>query len=367
MSNVGLPQFSNIAVSNNSIDNHGRGVVFYATTNSSVTGNTFIPGPTNHYGVALCGDDPNCYVPGYTPPGIPNTNISITLNSLGCGSCIGQGVEVLDANGTSSGLLINRNDLHGLPVGISNDAPSSVNGTCNWWGSTTGPGVGQAVGAVTSAPWLTAASPLATAPCTGGLSLGSGWPCTGTPGPLSAPLTPTAAAEAFPGAAVSWAPASKGCATGYVVTPYLDGVGQTPTVTFGPGTTTVIRGLIAGASYTFTVAAHDATMVGPASVMTAAPVTIGAPAAATGLHVAKVGKGTVTVAFAPAKNNGAPITKYTATCTSTNGGVTKAKAGKASPLKVTGLTAGKTYTCTVRATNKRGTGPASRRSGAVKV
>jgi hypothetical protein len=148
-----------------------------------------------------------------------------------------------------------------------------------------------------------------------------------------------------------------GCPAGYVVTPYLHGVGQTPTV----------GGLIAGASYTFTVAAYDAHTVGPASVMTGAPVTIGAPAAATALRVAKVGKGTITIAFAAAANNGAPITKYTATCASTDGGATKVKAGKASPLRVTGLTAGKTYTCTVRATNKRGTGPASRSSGAVKA
>jgi len=360
VSNGALPQFSNIVVSNNSIDNHGRGVVFFATTNSSVTANTFTPGAINHYGVLLCGDDPNCI------PGIPNTNISITLNSLGCASCVGQGVEVIDANGTSSGLLINRNDLHGLPVGISNNAPSSVDGTCNWWGSATGPGVGQTSGAVTSTPWLTAASPLATAPCTGGLGSG-GLPCAGIPGPLSAPLTPTAAAEAFPGAAVSWAPPLNGCPAGYVVTPYLNGVGQTPTITHGPGTTTVVGGLTAGAAYTFTVAAYDAHTVGPASVMTTAPVTIGAPAAAKALHVAKVGKGTVTIAFAAAANNGAPITKYTATCTSTDGGVTKAAAGKASPLKVTGLTTGKTYTCTVKATNKRGTGPASRPSAAVKA
>ena len=299
MSNIELPKFSNITVSNNSIDNHGRGVLFFATTNSSVTGNTFTPGAMNHYAVLLCGDDPSCYVPTYTPPGISNTNITITLNSFGCGSCVGQGVEVLDANGTASGVLINRNDLHGVPVGISNSAPSSVNGTCNWWGSATGPTGGQTVGAVTSAPWLTAASPLATAPCSGGLPPPppGGWVCEGPPGPLSPPLTPTAAAEAFPGAAVSWAPPLTGCPIGYVVTPYLNGVGQTPTVTFGPGTTTVIRGLIAGGTYTFTSRPANGSSVGPASVVTAVPVTIGSPGAVLGLSVARTGRRALKVSF----------------------------------------------------------------------
>jgi hypothetical protein len=39
--------------------------------------------------------------------------------------------------------------------------------------------------------------------------------------------------------------------------------------------------------------------------------------------------------------------------------VAKSKVGSASPLTVSGLTAGKTYTCTVKGTNSRGTGPAS--------
>ena len=464
LSNIGLPQFSNVVVSNNTIDNHGRGVVFYGTTNSSVTANTFTPGATNHYGVLLCGDDPSCYVPSYTPPGIPDTNISVTLNSLGCASCVGQGVEVLDANGPSTGVLVNRNDLHGLPVGISNNGAANVDGTCNWWGSASGPAVGQSIGAVTSAPWLTAASPLATAACNspsaptpptigfadnGGVGVvsvfftpganggspitsftatctslqghgsasasGSGSPilvtglvgntpysCSvtatnliGTSGPSgasnvtfpasstdteggggggtggctvtpTAPLTPSAASEAFPGAAVSWAPPHSGCIAGYIVTPYLNGVAQPPTLVPGTVTTTVIRGLIAGDSYRFTVAAENGSVAGPASVMTSA-VTIGTPGAAAAIKVAKVGKGAVKVTFTAAKSNGAPIKRYTATCTSTNGGKTKSKVGKASPLIVSGLTVGKTYSCSVTASNGRGTGPASRRSSAIKT
>jgi hypothetical protein len=52
-------------------------------------------------------------------------------------------------------------------------------------------------------------------------------------------------------------------------------------------------------------------------------------------------------------------------CTSSNAGVAKSATGAASPISVTGLTAGKTYTCTVTAHNARGFGPASAPSAAV--
>jgi hypothetical protein len=63
-----------------------------------------------------------------------------------------------------------------------------------------------------------------------------------------------------------------------------------------------------------------------------------------------------TISFAPpASNGGAPITSYTVTC---NPGSFTAN-GAASPLTVMGLTNGTTYTCSVRAVNAVGTGPAS--------
>ena len=51
---------------------------------------------------------------------------------------------------------------------------------------------------------------------------------------------------------------------------------------------------------------------------------------------------------------GRPVTGYTATCVSSNGGITRTATGAASPLTVTALTNGKTYTCTVFATNSEG-------------
>ncbi len=74
------------------------------------------------------------------------------------------------------------------------------------------------------------------------------------------------------------------------------------------------------------------------------------------------GDGSATIYFnAPASNGGATITQYTATC---NPGAHTAT-GTSSPIVVTGLTNGATYTCTVTATNSAGTGSASSSSSSV--
>jgi phospholipase C/outer membrane protein assembly factor BamB len=78
--------------------------------------------------------------------------------------------------------------------------------------------------------------------------------------------------------------------------------------------------------------------------------------------VATAGDGTATVTFTPpASDGGAPVTSYTVTATDdttpANGGETAS--GSASPITVTGLTNGDTYTFTVTATNVAGTGPTS--------
>ena len=106
---------------------------------------------------------------------------------------------------------------------------------------------------------------------------------------LTAPTTPTSA----PGnasAVVSWGPATSdppGCIAGYLITPFLDGAAQSPTLVTGTGTTTIVKGLTNGQSYTFTVTAESGRIVGPASDATA-PVTVGTPSAPTVVGVARV-------------------------------------------------------------------------------
>jgi hypothetical protein len=64
---------------------------------------------------------------------------------------------------------------------------------------------------------------------------------------------------------------------------------------------------------------------------------------------------------APASDGGSPITGYTVT--SSPGGITGT--GGSSPITVSGLTTGTSYTFTVRATNAVGTGPASAASNSI--
>ena len=149
-------------------------------------------------------------------------------------------------------------------------------------------------------------------------------------------------------AVVSWKqgvadPAS--CYAGSLITPSGSG---TPYFLAGHGSTTVINGLTDGAQVSFTVAVVTGAGIGPASVPTAT-ITIGAPAAVHAAVATHAGKGSIKVSFKAGKSNGAAITKFTVTCGS------KSASGKASPLTVNGLTAGKSYTCTVTATNSRGT------------
>lgn len=232
--------------------------------------------------------------------------------------------------GTGSGSPI-------LVTGLSSDVPYSCTVTASF-----GNGVSS-----------TSAAAFTVVPATSG---------PGCAGSATAPTNLSAVSMAFPGAVVSWAPVipnPASCLVGYVVTPTQGSTALTPTFVLGHGTTTNVLNLSEGSSYTFTVAAVTGSGVGPASTPTAS-VTIGSPAAVTALKVASAGKTAIKVSFKAGRDNGAAITGFVATCGS------KSTFGKASPVTVKGLTAGKTYTCTVRAANSRGMG-ASARSGSVKA
>jgi hypothetical protein len=56
---------------------------------------------------------------------------------------------------------------------------------------------------------------------------------------------------------------------------------------------------------------------------------------------------------------------YSAACISTNGGVSGSTAGLASPITVTNLTAGKSYTCTVSASDTGGTSTSAASAAAI--
>ncbi len=128
----------------------------------------------------------------------------------------------------------------------------------------------------------------------------------------------------------------------------------------------VVDGLSANKTYTCTVAAHNKVGFGPASAPSNSVVTLPMPPGAPTNVTATPGKRSVKVTFTkPASNGGSKITEYRAKCTSSDGGVTRSHNGAHSPIVVDGLTAKKTYTCTVAAHNEVGFGPASAPSNPV--
>src|SRR5690606_28697230 len=139
--------------------------------------------------------------------------------------------------------------------------------------------------------------------------------------------------------------------TGYTVTATPGGA--TCAWTTGELTCTV-TGLTNGTAYTFAVIATNA--IGSSQPATSAGVTPRTvPGVATNV-VATAGALQASVAFtAPDGNGGSPITSYTVTAHP--GGQTAT--GPASPINVTGLTAGTDYRFTVVATNAAGNGAAS--------
>jgi hypothetical protein len=97
------------------------------------------------------------------------------------------------------------------------------------------------------------------------------------------------------------------------------------------------------------------------------PVVMGTPGQPQNVKAARPSAGVLRVTYEAPAQNGATITSYTAGCNSSNGGVNRTRTIQAPPaaINVGDLTAGKKYTCVVKATNSRGTGPKSSRSAEV--
>jgi hypothetical protein len=124
-----------------------------------------------------------------------------------------------------------------------------------------------------------------------------------------------------------------------------------------------VIGLDNGKTYTCTVSATNGVGTGgvsPASLATIPAAVPDSPLKPTVTH----GNALLSVAIVPPADHGSAIIGYTATCTSSNGGASGAHSGAASPQVVTGLTNGKTYTCTAVATNGEGPSLASAPSSA---
>lgn len=188
--------------------------------------------------------------------------------------------------------------------------------------------------------------------------------------PDDLPGTPTGV-TATPGigqATVSWtAPVitGEGPITGYRITPYLNGVAQAPVDTTGTGVSRTVTGLQHGGTYTFRVAAKNATGIGAESAASSAitladvPGTVATPQVSAGTRAA-------TVSWTAPATGGSPITGYV--ITPYRNGTAQAAITVGAGVRtrtITGLDAGVPYTFRVRARNAVGNGAWSPHSAAV--
>jgi hypothetical protein len=167
VSNTALPGVSNLDISTNSFNLNGRAFILYNTHMSSFHDNSVTNSTT-------AADNPMSATLRILDN---NTDLSIMNNNLTTGTAHAIRLTFFgDVGGPSSGVVINENNigvvgsanfvLDGLLVDPGSHV-GTVNATCNWWGSSTGPinvnnpgGTGEeVVGDADFTPWLLAPAP----------------------------------------------------------------------------------------------------------------------------------------------------------------------------------------------------------------
>jgi flagellar biosynthesis protein FliR len=188
--------------------------------------------------------------------------------------------------------------------------------------------------------------------------------------PATVPDAPTigTATAGNTSATVSWTPGGNGGApiTGYIVTPYIAAVAQTPVPFNSTATTETVTGLANGTSYTFTVeatnVAGNSVESGQSNAVTPATV----PTAPT-IGTATGGIAQATVSWtAPSSDGGSPVLGYVVTpFVGFSAKPSTTFPSTATTETVTGLTNGTSYRFKVSAINGVGTGAMSAASNAV--
>jgi hypothetical protein len=156
-----------------------------------------------------------------------------------------------------------------------------------------------------------------------------------------------------------------GATGGKSITNYKYSTDGTTYTAFSPAQTTsplTITGLTSGESYTIRLKAVNANGDSAASSASSSVTTSTVPQAPT-IGTATAGNLNATVTWTAGANGNSAITGYTVT--SSPGNISVNAASNATSVAVTGLTAGTSYTFTVRATNANGTSTASSASNSV--
>jgi titin len=122
----------------------------------------------------------------------------------------------------------------------------------------------------------------------------------------------------------------------------------------GPTSPIDVLGLLNGVSYTCTVSASNANGFGAASQPSAGAVPNTVPNTPDPPSVSSPLTGGISVSFTSPFDGGSAITGYTVACISSDGGLPSGANGTTSPILVTGVSVGNTYTCTLIATNVDG-------------
>ncbi len=196
-------------------------------------------------------------------------------------------------------------------------------------------------------------------------------PVTPQPAPPPGPPTGVTAIAADASANLTWtAPVSDGGSAllSYRITPYVNGVAQAPINTGNTTTSRTVTGLTNGTTYTFTVAALNATGAGAESAQSlpVTPTPATAPGAPTGVTGSPRDRGVALTWTAPTSDGGSTITGYRITPFIGSTGQTPVNTGStATGFTVTGLTNGTSYTFRVAAINGIGVGTASAASAPV--
>ncbi len=168
------------------------------------------------------------------------------------------------------------------------------------------------------------------------------------------------------------APADNGgsSVTSYRITAVNTSTGMSaaaPATVGAAATSGTVTGLTNGHSYALRVVAINAIGDSAASALSD-PVTPASASGAPTIGLASAGNASASVTWTPpASNGGSPITGYTVTAVTSTGGsvMTATAAAAATAGTVTGLTNGKTYKLSVRATTAIGASPSSATSNLV--
>ena len=149
--------------------------------------------------------------------------------------------------------------------------------------------------------------------------------------------------------------------TSYVIQAYQNGTavaGKTCTVT-PPATSCQVTGLTNGTAYTFTTTAYNGTDASLESLQSVATTPYTVPGAPTSLTATPLDSAMDVAFTAPASNGAAAITNYEY---SLDGGLTwkaLSPTDATSPVRLSGLVNGQSYSVKLRAVNAAGVGPAS--------